>query len=108
MADVLVVDDDPDIRSILAFLMVDEGHHVRVAADGEAGLRALEASSPDCLIVDMSENGVRLHCESEFPDDFTLVISDVARPRRSCRVVWRLGFEIGAKFLDEERLRAAG
>jgi hypothetical protein len=70
----------------------------------------VEVSGPsrDCLIVDMSENGVRLHCESEFPDDFTLVISDTARPRRSCRVVWRLCFEIGAKFLDEERLRAAG
>jgi DNA-binding response OmpR family regulator len=53
MAEVLVVDDDADIRSILAFLMVDEGHHVRVAADGEAGLRALETSAPDCLIVDM-------------------------------------------------------
>jgi DNA-binding response OmpR family regulator len=53
MAEVLVVDDDADIRSILSFLMVDEGHQVRVAADGEAGLRALEASAPDCLIVDM-------------------------------------------------------
>src|SRR3954470_18481369 len=53
MADVLVVDDDPDIRGMLAFLMEDEGHHVRVAADGEAGLRALMDCAPDCLIVDM-------------------------------------------------------
>jgi DNA-binding response OmpR family regulator len=53
MADVLVVDDDPDIRTILAFLLVDEKHHVRVAADGEAGLRAMQASAPECLIVDM-------------------------------------------------------
>jgi hypothetical protein len=33
---------------------------------------------------------------------------DAARPRRSCRVVWRLGCEIGAKFIDNERARAAG
>ena len=69
-----------------------------------------EVSGPsrDCLIVDMSDNGVRLHSECDFPDDFTLVLSDTPRPRRSCRVVWRLGFEIGAKFIDEERARAAG
>ena len=53
MADVLVVDDDPDIRGMLAFLMEDEGHHVRVAVDGEAGLRALLECPPDCLIVDV-------------------------------------------------------
>ena len=53
MADVLVVDDDPDIRGMLAFLLEDAGHHVRVAVDGEAGLRALSEFPPDCLIVDM-------------------------------------------------------
>jgi len=65
-------------------------------------------ASRDCLIVNMSEDGVRLHSEAEFPDDFTLVIAEAARPRRSCRVVWRLGFEVGAKFIDQERARAAG
>jgi hypothetical protein len=69
-----------------------------------------EVSGPsrDCLIVNMSDDGVRLHSEAELPDDFTLVISDAAQPRRSCRVIWRLGFEIGAKFTDTERARAVG
>ena len=52
------------------------------------------------LIVNMSEDGVRLHFEAELPDDFTLVIADAPRPRRSCRVVWRLGHEVGAEFND--------
>jgi PilZ domain-containing protein len=57
--------------------------------------------SRDCLIVNMSDDGVRLHSEiGEIPTDFTLVVADTARPRRSCRVVWRLGFEIGATFTD--------
>ncbi len=64
--------------------------------------------SRDCLIVNMSDDGVRLHSEAELPDDFTLVMSDAAWPRRSCRVVWRLGFEIGAKFTDTQHVRAAG
>ncbi len=68
-----------------------------------------EVSGPtrDCLIVNISDDGVRLHSEAEFPDAFTLVIADAPRPRRSCRVVWRLGFEIGAKFADNEPVRAA-
>jgi hypothetical protein len=67
----------------------------------------MEGSGPsrDCLIVDLSEGGVRLHSEiNEMPNDFTLLIPDAEHPRRSCRVVWRLGFEIGAKFTDLDRL----
>ena len=68
----------------------------------------MSGPSRDCLIVNMSQDGVRLHSEAELPDAFTLVIADAPRPRRSCRVVWRLGFEIGAKFTDNERMRAVG
>ena len=66
--------------------------------------------SRDCLIVNMSEDGVRLHSEiGDMPSDFILMITDAPRPRRSCRVVWRLGYEIGAKFIDNEpERRAAG
>jgi hypothetical protein len=58
-------------------------------------------SSKDCLIVNVSDDGVRLHTDrAEVPDDFTLVMDDAKPPRRSCRVVWRLGYELGAKFTD--------
>ena len=67
----------------------------------------MSCPSRDCLIVNMSEEGVRLHSEiMELPNEFTLVIADADHPRRSCRVVWRLGFEIGAKFTDLDRLPA--
>jgi PilZ domain len=68
----------------------------------------MSGPSRDCMIVNMSDDGVRLHSEAELPDVFTLVITDAARPRRSCRVIWRLGCEIGAEFTDTERVRAAG
>jgi PilZ domain len=65
----------------------------------------MSGASRDCLIINMSEDGVRLHSEiAEIPGEFTLVIADAEHPRRSCRVVWRLGFEIGAKFTDLDRL----
>src|SRR4030081_3966288 len=67
----------------------------------------MSGSSRDCLIVNMSEDGVRLHSEiAELPNEFTLVIADAEHPRRACRVVWRLGFEIGAQFPDLHRLAA--
>ena len=81
---------------------------VRHSFNRYARIQAEQAGvSRDCLIVDMSENGVRLHAElAEMPPEFTLVISGAARPRRTCRVVWRLGFELGAEFTDVERALA--
>ena len=60
----------------------------------------------DCLVTDISDGGVRLHVEKlEVPDTFTLCISGDGVPQgeRPCRVMWRLGFEIGAKFVDPYR-----
>jgi len=35
----------------------------------------------------------------DVPDEFTLVLPGMT-VRRECRVVWRLGHEIGAEFID--------
>jgi hypothetical protein len=56
----------------------------------------------DCLVTDISDGGVRLHVEGfEVPDDFVLLLSGdgFAGKERVYRVVWRLGYEIGAKFV---------
>ncbi len=53
MADVLLVDDDPDIRAMLAFTLEDYGHTVREAADGASALVALEAAAPEILVLDL-------------------------------------------------------
>ena len=54
----------------------------------------------DCWISDISDGGVRLHAEGlDVPDEFTLMFAG-RKERRACRVVWRLGHEIGAEFSD--------
>lgn len=54
----------------------------------------------DCLVTDISDGGVRLHTEAvQVPDEFVLLLAD-GSGRRDCRVIWRLGFEIGAEFMD--------
>jgi DNA-binding response OmpR family regulator len=57
MAEVLIVDDDDDIRAILAFTLEDAGFDVREAADGTQALAALEERPPDCLVLDVMMPG---------------------------------------------------
>jgi DNA-binding response OmpR family regulator len=51
---VLVIDDDEDIRALVAELLVRAGMTVEQAADGRAGLRALHRSPPDLVVLDVS------------------------------------------------------
>jgi len=56
----------------------------------------------DCLVTDISDGGVRLHIEGfDVPDEFVLMLSGdgFSNKERAYQVVWRLGYEIGAKFL---------
>jgi DNA-binding response OmpR family regulator len=51
---VLVVDDDADIRGLLRELLERQGYQVTEAANGRDGLRALYASPPDVVLLDVS------------------------------------------------------
>ncbi|MDB4994806.1 MAG: two-component system response regulator [Myxococcaceae bacterium] len=51
--DVLLVDDDPDFRDMIADLLRDEGCRVVEAGDGAAALEALETRVPDLIITDL-------------------------------------------------------
>ncbi|BCU05772.1 response regulator transcription factor [Allochromatium tepidum] len=50
---ILIVDDEPNIVISLEFLMMREGHEVRVARDGEAGLAAVREHRPDLVVLDV-------------------------------------------------------
>lgn len=56
----------------------------------------------DCLVTDISAGGVRLHVEGyEVPDDFVLLLTgDNLAEECNYQVVWRLGSEIGARFVS--------
>jgi two-component system response regulator MprA len=51
---VLVVDDDPPLRRMLARTLAAEGFDVTVAADGGAALVAAERSAPDVIVLDVA------------------------------------------------------
>ncbi|HEX2166357.1 MAG TPA: sigma-54 dependent transcriptional regulator [Longimicrobiales bacterium] len=57
MADILIVDDEPNIRRLLAGLLEAEGHAARAAASGEDGLVAIAEREPDVVLLDLALPG---------------------------------------------------
>jgi len=51
--EVLIVDDSPDLRGMLAYTLGDLGYAVRQAKDGIAALVELEDHAPDCIVLDL-------------------------------------------------------
>lgn len=52
MSRILVVDDDPDIRTLVATYLRPEGHAVEFAEDGARGLEAAVNLAPDVVVAD--------------------------------------------------------
>jgi CheY-like chemotaxis protein len=49
---ILVVDDEPDIRTMLDVVLTAEGWAVEQAASADGGLEAFRASPPDMIVLD--------------------------------------------------------
>jgi DNA-binding response OmpR family regulator len=58
---ILVIDDDPSVRSLVTDSLEIEGYEVVAAEDGFAGLRAIEAHRPDCVLLDVMMPGLDGH-----------------------------------------------
>lgn len=56
-ADILVVDDEVDIRDLVAGILSDEGYAVRTAASSEEALGAIRARKPALLVLDIWMQG---------------------------------------------------
>lgn len=53
MVAVLIVDDDVDVAEIVQQLLEGEGYDVRIAENGEEGLKQLEAELPEVVLLDV-------------------------------------------------------
>lgn len=51
--DLLIVDDEPDIRGIMSDILRDEGYDCREAANSNGALRAIEERLPNLVILDI-------------------------------------------------------
>ena len=55
---VLIIDDEPGIRTMLQFELSEKGLEVSVASNGEEGLERFKAARPDLVITDMRMPGM--------------------------------------------------
>jgi DNA-binding response OmpR family regulator len=58
MTSVVVVDDDPDIRELVAMKLSNAGYTVAVEADGESGLATARSVEPDLVVLDWMMPGL--------------------------------------------------
>ena len=91
----LVVDDEPMVREVLARYLEKEGYSVETAEDGEQALTAFETAQPDLVLLDLMlprVDGLEVfrRIRAQAP---TAVIMLTARGEETDRVV---GLELGA------------
>lgn len=59
-SDILIVDDEADIRELVAGILNDEGYDTRVAGDSDGALAAIEGRRPGLVVLDIWLQGSRL------------------------------------------------
>ena len=60
MADILIVDDEDDIRDLVAGILEDEGHGPRGARNSDEAIASIEARRPQLILLDIWLQGSKL------------------------------------------------
>jgi two-component system nitrogen regulation response regulator NtrX len=60
MADILIIDDEADIRELTAGILQDEGYETRLAHNSDAALAEISLRKPSMIILDIWLQGSRL------------------------------------------------
>ena len=95
---VLIVEDEPDIRDLLAFHLEREGYHVTRSRTGPDALRQVRARPPDLILLDLMlpELGGLDVCRRLRQDPRTASVPIVMLTARGEEVDRILGLELGA------------
>ncbi|CAN5665844.1 response regulator transcription factor [soil metagenome] len=93
---ILVIEDDDDLRRLLALHLTDLGHEVRQAADGFTGVDLAMTTSPDLIILDLKLpglDGLEVCRRVRQTRDYIPILMLTARSSETDRVI---GLEVGA------------
>lgn len=81
-ADILIVDDEIDIRNVMQGILEDEGYTIRQAANSDQAYSVIADYSPDLLILDIwlqnsKDDGLQIlaNVKEDYPDMPVLMIS---------------------------------
>ena len=110
-AEILIIDDNPDIRSILNDVIKDAGYKTRVAANYNQALTEIDKKLPDVAIIDVKldkgdNDGIELlsHIKSKNKDIPVIIISGHANIEMAVKSLKSGAFEFIQKPFDQERL----
>ena len=110
-AEILIVDDNSDIRNIINDLIMDSGHKTRLAANYNQALSEIDKKLPDVAIIDVKldkgdNDGIELlsHIKSKNKDIPVIIISGHANIEMAVKSLQHGAFEFIEKPFDQERL----
>nr|WP_272211218.1 response regulator [Marinicella sp. W31]MDC2877106.1 response regulator [Marinicella sp. W31] len=110
-SDILVVDDEADIRDIVSGILSDEGHETRVAHDSDSALTAISDRVPRLIFLDIWMQGSRLdglalleEIKSRYPDLPVVMISGHGNIETAVSSIKRGAFDFIEKPFKADRL----
>ena len=110
-AEILIVDDNSDIRNILNELISDAGYKTRVAANYNQALSEIDKKIPDVAILDVKldkgdNDGIQLlsHIKAKNKDVPVIMISGHANIEMAIKSLKHGAFEFVEKPFDQARL----
>jgi two-component system nitrogen regulation response regulator NtrX len=110
-ADILIVDDEADIRDLVAGILQDEGHRTRLARDSDEALRAIEDRKPHLVILDIWLQGSRLDglevltiMKRTYPDLPVVIISGHGNIETAVTAIRRGAYDYIEKPFKADRL----
>ena len=111
LIEILIIDDNPDIREILNDLIIDAGYKTRVAANYNQALMEIDKKLPDVAIIDVKldkgdNDGIELlsHIKSKDKNIPVIIISGHANIEMAIKSLKSGAFEFIQKPFDQERL----
>ncbi len=110
-ADILVVDDEADIRDLVSGILEDEGHRTRLARDSDEALKAIEDRRPHLVILDIWLQGSRLDglevltvMKRAYPDLPVVIISGHGNIETAVTAIKRGAYDYIEKPFKSDRL----
>ena len=110
-ADILVVDDEADIRDLVSGILEDEGHRTRLARDSDEALKAIEDRRPHLVILDIWLQGSRLDglevltvIKRAYPDLPIVIISGHGNIETAVTAIKRGAYDYIEKPFKSDRL----
>ncbi len=110
-SDILVVDDEADIRELIAGILEDEGYETRMASDSDSAIQALVSQRPSLVVLDIWLMGSKLDglelldvIQKDHPELPVVIISGHGNIETAVSAIKRGAYDFIEKPFNSDRL----